>query len=116
VTKFILHLARGAEIKNLFKVDATVTNTDADHINVSLNSSAIFSNYISLSGILDKLPRKKSIVIDLSKCKLVDHSVMEHLSHFDREYTHEGGTFEIVGLHSHKRGSAHPLASAQLKA
>jgi MFS superfamily sulfate permease-like transporter len=109
-----LHIARGAELKNLFKVDATVTNIDSDHYTVALNSAAVFSNYLSLGDILDKLPRHKTIVVDLSKSRLVDHSVMEHLSHYEREYVHDGGIFEVMGLQKHKRGSVHPLSSAHL--
>jgi MFS superfamily sulfate permease-like transporter len=114
--KFILHLARGAEIGSLFKVKANVVESGTDHYTVNVESSAIFSNYISLESILNKLPHKKTIVVDLSKCKLVDHSVMEHLSHMKREYVHEGGIFDIVGLQEHSRASVHPLASAKLKA
>lgn len=102
IAKFILHIARGAELKNLFKVDATVTNIDSDHYTVALNSAAVFSNYLSLGDILDKLPRHKTIVVDLSKSRLVDHSVMEHLSHYEREYVHDGGIFEVMGLQKHK--------------
>lgn len=115
VCKFILHIIKGAELKNLFAVDAQVDQSAPDNYTVRIKSSAIFANYISLKRILDKLPHKKNITVDLSRSKLVDHSVMEHLDHYRREYDYEGGKFQIIGLETHSRASKHPLAAASLK-
>ena len=110
--KFVLHLVKGAEPKHLFSVNAVVEKQSDGTYVVRLLSAAIFSNFISLKKILDKIPRGKTITVDLSKSKLVDHSVMEHLHHYQREYINDGGKFKTIGLEQHKRASQHPLASA----
>jgi len=52
-----------------------------------------------------------NVVINFSKTKLVDHSVLENIHHFQHDYIEDGGTFKIVGLDEHKPLSEHELAA-----
>ena len=74
----------------------------------------IFSNFFSLKRKLDKIPESKILKLDLSEVRLIDHSTMDHLHQFKREYDKTGGTMELTGLHAHKAASDHPLASRKL--
>lgn len=112
-TKFILHLIAGVPPSVLFKVDATVTNKE-DETDVLVKKAAIFSNYISLKKILNSIPKSEYIVLDLSDCVLVDHSVMERLHQYASDYQQAGGRFEVCGLEMHRPSSLHPLAARRL--
>jgi MFS superfamily sulfate permease-like transporter len=114
VAKFILHFINGAPIgPNLLIAKTSVTETPETSL-VTIEGAAIFSNYFSIKRKLDKLPIGKAITIDLSKVKLIDHSVMEHFHQFERERTKAGTPIHIVGLELHKPMSAHPLAARKL--
>ena len=115
--KFVLHLINGAPIgPNLFVAD-TVLEQEKDNkeeLTLKVNKAAIFSNFLSLKKQLDKIPLDKHLRIDLSNTCLVDHSTLEHLDQFKREYSKGGGHVEIGGLAQHKSASKHALSCKKL--
>lgn len=108
--KIIIHVINGAPISSLFGAPASVS-FEGNHYLVELEKSALFTNYLGLKNKLEAIPQGMQVTIDLSKTKLVDHSVMENLHHFERDYTAEGGTVKILGLDDHKPLSNHKLAA-----
>jgi MFS superfamily sulfate permease-like transporter len=78
---------------------------------IEINKAAIFTNYLGIKNKLDSIPPGFDVTIDLKNTKLVDHSVMENLHHFEQDYTAEGGTVTIIGLEQHKPVSSHELAA-----
>jgi MFS superfamily sulfate permease-like transporter len=113
VLKFVIHLFRGAAFKSLFTLRKEIQEFDTEY-RVTITHSATFSNYLHLKGLIDKSPKNKTIVIDLSDATLVDHTDMDHQHHFQESFKREGRTLEIVGLHYLKPMGKHPLA-ARLK-
>lgn len=112
--KFFLHILNGATIgPNLFFVDTKIEQSTAGYT-LSVKKAAIFSNYLSLQKQLDKVPLGKRLTIDLSETKLIDHSTLEHLEQFRRDYAKSGGNVELAGLENHKSASKHPLARRKL--
>lgn len=112
ILEFIINLVNGAPIKNAFKPLMTVDiNDDEEHYHISVQHSAIFSNYIGLKKQLDHLPRGKNLTVDFSNVRLIDRTVMEHMDEMAKKYRETGGTFEIIGLEEHKPLSAHPFAT-----
>jgi len=115
LVKLIIHIANGLPLKSAFKAHLKVEAREVGEIfTMEIEHSAVFSNWIKIKKTLDEIPRKKSIVIDLSKSKLIDHSVMENLSHYQRDYIAEGGKFVLKGLEKHKAFSHHELAGRKL--
>lgn len=115
VTKIIIHIYRGLPIKNIFKPLIDVKHEAHDDIyTVYVSAAAVFSNYISFKKYLDAIPKSKHIIIDFTEAKLVDHTVMEHLHHYQNDYLATNGKFEIIGLENHKSISEHPLAAKRL--
>ncbi len=112
--KIGLHMARGASIPNLFRAKVRCLFQSDDSIDVIIGGALVFSNYLSLKSNLEKIPQGKTVRVDLSNARLVDHSVMEHLHHYGEEYARTGGTFNIVGLDQHERASNHPLSARRL--
>jgi len=108
--KLVIHLVNGAPLSSLFKIPATVS-FNGDVYLVQVEKAAVFSNFLGLKSKLEAIPQGMHITLDLSQTKLVDHSVMENIHHFEHDYKEQGGTFQIVGLHNHNPLSDHKLAA-----
>jgi MFS superfamily sulfate permease-like transporter len=106
VIKLIFEMSVGVKPKEIFKADVMI-NEKGEEIEMNINSSVIFSNYLSLNKMLQSLTEGKSIVIDLSESPVVDHSAMENLRHFASDYNRKGGSFKLYGLDNHRSLSSH---------
>jgi len=108
--KIIIHVANGLPIRSLFKSPVSVSFEDDNYL-VEIEKSAVFTNWLGIKGKLDAIPQGMHLTIDLSNTKLVDHSVMENLHHFEHDYVAAGGTVKIIGIDDHKALSKHDLAA-----
>lgn len=106
VIKLVLEMSFGVKPKEIFKADIMI-NEKGEEIEMNINSSVIFSNYLSLNKMLQSLPDGKSIVIDLSESPVIDHSALENLRHFASDYNRKGGSFKLYGLNNHRALSSH---------
>ncbi len=111
LTKALIHLWRGVRPGHLFSLPHAVTHPEPDTYYVKLDGSAIFTNYIALKNRLATIaaPGKK-VIIDLSHTYLIDHTVIDYLTHFAEDYARRGGLCELHGLEAHEPTSHHPLA------
>jgi len=109
--KIVLHLLRGVDLKQLFRISFEIEPTDADTYHVRIDGVAIFSNFLGLKTALAELPPGKKIVFDLTHADFIDHTVMEFLHEFCEDYERRGGRCEIHGLELHEAASKHPLAA-----
>ncbi len=114
VLKIVIHVVNGLPIKTLFKSPVSVSFED-DHYLVEIEKSAVFTNWLGIKGKLDAIPQGMHLTIDLSNTKLVDHSVMENLHHFEHDYIAAGGHVKIIGIDDHKALSKHDLAARKKK-
>jgi MFS superfamily sulfate permease-like transporter len=112
--KFLLHIFRGVPVDQLFSPSVTVTAEGDGTVKVSIAKAAVFSNYLAIKKSLDKIEPGKNIVFDLSRATFIDHTVMEHLHDFQRNYKNAGGSCEITGLELHKASGHHPTACRRL--
>jgi MFS superfamily sulfate permease-like transporter len=111
--KMILHVINGTPIGSFFHAP-TVVSFDNNEYLVEIDKAAIFSNYLGIKRKLEEIPAGFNVTIDLKNTKLVDHSVMENLHHFQHEYEDNGGQVRIIGLENHKPVSEHKLAARKL--
>ncbi len=109
-TEIIINLVNGKPLSVIFKAP-TVVSFEGDEYLVEIDKAAVFTNYLGIKSKLEAIPYGFNVTIDLSKTKLVDHSVMEGLHHFEHDYTANGGTVHIIGLDNHKPLSSHNLAA-----
>ena len=114
VLKVVMHVLNGTPISSFFKAPTLVSFTGNRYL-VEIDKAAIFSNYLGIKRKLEEIPVGFDVTIDLKNTKLVDHSVMENLHHFQIDYEREGGTVHIVGLENHTPASDHELAARKLK-
>ncbi len=110
ILKMFIHLFNGTPISSFFKAPTQVS-FEGNTYWVEIDKSAIFTNYLGIKRKLEAIPPGFDVTIDLKGTRLVDHSVMENLHHFEHEYRNEGGTVTIVGLEKHKAVSKHNLAA-----
>jgi MFS superfamily sulfate permease-like transporter len=111
--KFVFHLINGAPFTSLFKADYETTEKDGD-INIIVKGAATFSNFLGYKKLWQKLDHKKTIVFNFSNAKLVDHSFMEQLHHFEEEAHAYGGKVIWTGLDKFSPFSNHPLAARKI--
>lgn len=105
----IMHKWSGLSIKQLFTLRLE-TKQDHEWI-VHLQGPAVFSNMLILKNQLEEIAPGHSLVLDFSETTLVDHTVMEFVTHFQHDYQRQGGTCRLMGLDGHQGVSEHPLAT-----
>ena len=113
LVKFIFHLVNGAPIRSLFKPYYEFSE-NGDEYFISIKDSAIFSNLIGFKKMFKKMKPGKRVTINFKDARVVDHSFMEQLHHFEEEYHHNGGSVSILGFEHFQLMSSHPLASRKL--
>lgn len=110
--KFVSHLWHGAPILGMFKADIDVVHEgDATSV-VVVKNAAVFSNWLGLrAAIVRAADDRDTVVLDLSRTRLVDHSTMEKLHELETEFDERGKSLTLIGLDDHRPLSRHPLAA-----
>ena len=98
----------------LFKPNTVLAIEPDGKYLLSIEGYASFLNYRRLKKQIDAIPRNSSVIIDLGLTEVVDHSVMEHLHHFEQNFIRKGGSFEIIGLEGHDPSAPHQFANRRL--
>jgi MFS superfamily sulfate permease-like transporter len=112
-TQFILLLFHGASLKSLFKSNFHISEQGDEYL-VKVREAAIFSNYLSFKKCFDRIQPSKKVIFDFSEARIVDHTLLEHLHHFEEDYHHTGGHVLIHGMGKHTAHSSHPLATRKI--
>jgi MFS superfamily sulfate permease-like transporter len=112
--EIILHLFYGAPLSTLFRPRVQMVEVEENHYIVEIQAAAIFSNYIPIKSKLDSLPRKAEVEVMMTEAVLVDHTTLEHLTHYANDYNRAGGKMTISGLDQMVASSSHPMASRYL--
>ncbi len=98
VLAFIVAMTYGrTKPGNLFKprVQPLVHNGSAS---VRFAGALGFHNFLGIRSKLDNLPKGKRVALDFSDAHYIDHTVMDRLETFKREYTQDGGEVEFTGM------------------
>jgi len=113
LTKFIFHIINGAPLKSLFKADYDLSETTEGYL-IKVNGSATFSNFLGYKKLFGKFAPGKEVLFNFSEAKLVDHSFMEQLHHFEEDYHLTGGKVLWNGLEKFSPYSNHPLSARKI--
>jgi MFS superfamily sulfate permease-like transporter len=113
LTKFIFHIINGAPISSLFKADYVLHETN-DEYTINVKGAATFSNFLGYKKLFGHFKPGKLITFNFSNAKLVDHSFMEQLHHFEEDYHQSGGKVVWTGLEQFSPFSNHPLAGRKM--
>lgn len=108
-----IHLMHGVPLRSLFRQRVHEEDMGNETLRVIPTKAAVFTSWIGLQRRLYDiaLVQKKSIVLDLSRTELIDHTVMEKLHQLERELKAHPVDFEVVGLERHFSFSQHPLST-----
>jgi MFS superfamily sulfate permease-like transporter len=114
--KFLIHIVNGVPLTSLFKPYMQVIEKDDHTYEIIASESAVFSNWIPFRRrVVDAgFVHRKNVILDLSRTRLVDHTVMEKLHELERDFEDENLKLEIIGLDDHRPLSAHPAAARKL--
>lgn len=108
--KFFFHVLNGAPLRSLFKARYEFYETPAEY-HIKVKDAAIFSNLIGYKKLFKRLEQGRKIFFSFEDARIVDHSMMEALHHFEEEYHHHGGTVVLQGFDNFKAFSNHPFAT-----
>ncbi|MFT4838913.1 MAG: carbonic anhydrase, partial [Oleispira sp.] len=84
------------------------------HYYINVKHYCTFLNFYKLKEKLNAIPETEDVVVDLSLCEFVDHTVMENLSAYQDVFHKRGGHLELIGLDLHGTESGHPFALRRL--
>lgn len=113
IIKFVFHILNGAPLRSLFKARYELYKTDEDY-NIKIKDAAIFSNLIGFKKMFHSIEPGKNVTLQFSEARIVDHTFMETLHHFEEEYQHNGGKVSVLGFDQFQVFSNHPLAARKL--
>ncbi len=96
--------------KMIYKSGSKVIRMENGTYDVKIKGIANFLYALELDKLLEKVPRKATVRIDMSQTRLVDLSIMENLIEYKRIYDNEGGNVNLKGLDNHVASTSHNRA------
>lgn len=114
MVKFIFHLMHGVTFKRLILAKINFKREENEIIRINIFDAAIFSHLLVAKKVFDKLPRDKHIILDFSRCTIVDHPFLELAAYYKNEFELKNGKMTFIGLERLTPISKHPLATRRL--
>jgi Sulfate permease family len=108
--KFFFHILNGAPVRSLFKARYELYETPTEY-HVKVKDAAIFSNLIGFEKLFNRFKPGRKVIVNFEDARIVDHSMMETLHHFEEEYHHQGGHVALQGFDNFRTFSNHPFAA-----
>jgi MFS superfamily sulfate permease-like transporter len=96
-------------MSHLWHTEIKLVEESNNTVLVEINGIANFAIVLKLISSLEQLQNNRSFIVNFSRTKLVDSTVMEFI-HEHREKYFTQSDFEFIGLDVHKTSSPHPLA------
>lgn len=112
--KLIIQLVLGVPLKYVFRQPIRLIQQGDEHL-LEVEGAATFSNLLNLKKHLNRVPAGSRLRVNFAKARYVDHTVLENLHHFQRDYEANGGKFILEGIDRLKPLSQHPLAARRGK-
>jgi MFS superfamily sulfate permease-like transporter len=111
--ELLIQFINGVPLNSLLMPGAEVRQIDERTWLICPRTSAIFFNWIPIRSKIERygLAQNMNVIVDLSNTQMVDHTVMEKLHQFEREFAERGIALAVVGLDHHVQLSAHPAAA-----
>jgi len=63
-----------------------------------VTGAAVFSNWLGIKKHIDKVNTSTQYTMDLSHCNVVDHTVMDNITHLQNDFENAGGKLNVIGL------------------
>jgi MFS superfamily sulfate permease-like transporter len=115
LAKLLIHLAWGVKFANLVKISYSIDRSTPGTYLIKVDGSAIFSNFIGLKSEVADFPDGQTVIFDVSDAFMIDHTVMEFIDYYRKDYIERGGQCWLQGLDNLAPFSDHPLAARRQK-
>ncbi|NJB82985.1 SulP family inorganic anion transporter [Wenyingzhuangia aestuarii] len=111
---FIVHVVVNKEIimfvRNGLKPNVLMYKETDGSYYVSVKNFSSFVNFYRLKNKLNRIPEHENVVVDFSRCRFVDNTVMENIHTYVEKFESKQGNLEVTGLDLHGTTSLHPFA------
>lgn len=114
IAKIIILYLNGLTLKSTFKSFVKISENNKQ-IKIEFYESAHFLNFMKIKKQLTSIEPSCDVLIDLSKAKLIDSTVMQFLKQYCEAYRKSGGQSKIIGIENHIAFSNHSFATLKLK-
>ncbi len=108
VVKLITQAMLGVPLTSTFK--AKIVTNDQE---IQILGAAVFSNWLGIQKIIAENHTQPELILDFTKCNLVDHTVMDNLHHLHQDFENENRHLKIIGLEEmeYTSGSKHEMST-----
>jgi len=93
IVKLITQSILGVPLKSTFKA-----KIEKESNKLTIYGAAVFSNWLGIQKEIASFNSDSKLILDFSKCNLIDHTVMDNLHHLHAEFHHAGGDLVIQGV------------------
>ncbi|NIJ46516.1 MFS superfamily sulfate permease-like transporter [Wenyingzhuangia heitensis] len=97
-------------VRNTLKPNVLMYKERDGSYYVSVKNFSSFINFYRLKNKLNLIPEHENVVVDFSRCRFVDNTVMENIHTYVEKFESKQGNLEVVGLDMHGAGTLHPFA------
>lgn len=97
LVEYVLHLFTGANALHTFKAP-TEEKVSGNTLTLTPRGALIFTNYLSLKGLILRNTQYNKVVLDLKNVNLIDHTVMHAFHNLAEEVAEKGSHLELVGM------------------
>ncbi|MCG3174792.1 MAG: hypothetical protein GMKNLPBB_03081 [Myxococcota bacterium] len=114
--KLLVHLLfHRAPLDVMFRPQVVVQTLDEGKVRIHIKGAAVFSNWLGIRHVLMAHAETPYIEVELSQCRVVDHTVLSRLDDIRRDAGNSGRKLLITGLDNHQPVSSHPFAARKAR-
>ncbi|HND53928.1 MAG TPA: SulP family inorganic anion transporter, partial [Pirellulaceae bacterium] len=115
VLELVINIVRGTPISRVFATEVEIREVDATHVTMVPKHALVFSNWLPVRAKLDaQLAQGRSVAVDLSETRVVDHTAMVKLNELVQETASAEHRVTLIGLDGHDAVADTPT-SARLR-
>ena len=118
VATFITHVVMNKDVilffRNVLKPNVLMFKETDGSYYVSIKNFSSFLNFFRLKNKLNLIPETENVVVDFSRCRFVDNTVMENMNTYVEKFEAKHGNLEVIGLDLHGTETTHPFASRRM--
>lgn len=93
LVKLITQAYLGVPVQSTFK-----SNVKESGNNLQILGAAVFSNWLGIQKIIAKHQNQHELILDFTKCNVIDHTVMDNLHHLHQDFENSNRHLKILGL------------------
>lgn len=93
VVKLFVQAYLGVPVASTFKAKLEENGSE-----IKILGAAVFSNWLGIQKAILKHSNSKKLVLDFTKCNIIDHTVMDNLHHLHQDFENDERELQIIGV------------------